>query len=74
MKCYFHMQDFYNSLQFALKSGNHFNLNEDSVFVHAMISFLSPSPSLETHASTSTRRRDRPTWKTPISPRAFSRS
>lgn len=46
MECYFHMQDFYNSLQFALRSGNHFNLNEDSVFVHAMISLLSPSPSL----------------------------
>ena len=46
MKGYFHMQDFYNALQCALKAGNHCNPNEDSVFVHAMISFLSPSPSL----------------------------
>ena len=32
------MQEFYDSLNYALESGPYFDLNEDSTYVHAMIS------------------------------------
>ncbi|KAM7453929.1 hypothetical protein BLSTO_05319 [Blastocystis sp. subtype 1] len=36
-RCYFHKQEYYESLNYALKSGSLFNLREDSFYVRAMI-------------------------------------